>query len=128
MFKNISIKRIPVGSALGIAITAALLLIASVILCYTKLPGSTADLFVVVASIAGIFGAGVFSAFGSAGYGWLQGGIAGVLYTLVLFVASLIVCGFSGALHTILTFAVGFVAGAAGGITGININFQKKRK
>ncbi len=128
MFANINIKKIPAGTAFGIALTAALLLIASVILCYTKLPGSSADLFVVVSCIAGIFGAGVFSACGAAGYGWLQGGISGVLYTLVLFIASLFVCGFSGALHTILTFAIGFVAGAAGGITGININFQKKRK
>ena len=132
MFANFHIKRIIMGSVSGTAVTAALLLAGAAVLCYTGLPGSTAELFVIIATIAGIFTGGIVASCGVSGFGWLQGGSSGFLYTLILFLISLFSCGFSGVFHMLMTFLIGFVAGAAGGITGININskknFKKKRK
>ena len=128
MFGHICIKRIVLGALVGIVTTAVLLFISAVVLCFTPVPDTAVELMSVVATVIGLLTGGAFSSARAENRGWLNGGIAGFFYILILCMISLFVLGNPGIVKLLITVVIGFVTGATGGIAGINMKAGSSRK
>ncbi|MBE3556156.1 MAG: TIGR04086 family membrane protein [Firmicutes bacterium] len=92
-------------------------------LATTSLSEDTATTLALVGALACAVGGGGWAAFRAQRHGWIVGGSVGCLLMLLL---SLIGYAFYDAaqdlvLRALVQWAVGFVAGAAGGIVGVNL-------
>lgn len=105
-----------------------LLALFAVILTYTSVPESYISNVVFIISIVSILYAGKIATKKVKSRGWLIGSITGIVYMLILYLLSLIFTKrpvFD--MHVLFIFAMGFLAGAIGGIFGINLRKQEKR-
>jgi len=105
----------------GILISLLLLLLMVVAWYFTPLPERYGPVMVFVISAAGII-TGSYQAGKNLGYqGWLNGGLVGVGYVLVVIVLGLILGqGFSAGITIISKLFLGFVLGLVGGVWGVN--------
>lgn len=105
-----------------------LLIVFAIILTYTSFPEGSIPTVVLVVSIIGILFGAKLSASKAKSRGWLVGSVTGLLYMLILFLISLL---FNQRpawdMHVLFIFAVGFIAGAVGGVIGINFKKPEKR-
>lgn len=105
---------------LGLALTLILFFITAALICFTPLGSSFSEIAVLVGTVLGIFVSGFLSGAKRKSSGWLWGGIAGLIYALIMFGASAL-HGNASITKLLISGAAAFVCGAAGGILGINI-------
>ena len=119
---NKNVIRIIKGSLSAILITLILLLIYSALLCYTDLSESTMVPVIIVVSAISILIGGLVSSMKIKNRGMVNGGTVGFIYMFTIYlISSIALTGFSLDLKSILMIIVGTVAGAVGGIIGVNM-------
>lgn len=122
-------RNIGLGVLMGYGVTLVLLLILAAVFTYTSAGEKMLEVLVSAANLVGIFFAGLWSVRHVSSNGWLMGGITGALCPL--FLRLLGVLAYDGRYFTVqLLTAVllGFLAGALGGITGINLGYRARQK
>lgn len=126
--QGVSIKTILKGVLTSYILSVILLAIFAVIITYTNFPESSIPTVVLTISILSILYAGKIAAKKAKSKGWLVGSVSGLMYMFILYLISLI---FSQRAvfdaHVAFIFLIGLVAGAVGGIIGINFKKSEKR-
>jgi len=98
-----------------------LLALLALVVRFTPLPEGAASVIVVIFSIITVIVAGFAASVYSSLRGWMAGGLAGIMYYLVIIVlGSIIFLSFPSFKNILIMLAIGFIAGAFGGIVGIN--------
>ena len=104
----------------GLALTLILFFITAVLICFTPLGSGFSEIAVLIGTVLGIFVSGFLSGAKRNSSGWLWGGIAGLVYALIMFAASAF-HGNASLSKLLISAAAAFICGAAGGILGINL-------
>lgn len=113
--------RILKGSAFSIVITLVLLLIYSALLTYTSLNENTIPVFVIVITAISILAGSLISSLNIKKNGLSNGAMVGLIYILVIYLLSSIIGqNFSLNMYSIIMFIASVIAGAIGGIIGVN--------
>lgn len=110
----------------GLVCSFAILVITSIILgfffsIFNALNEEVISRILLVINYVAIFVGGIYSARASYRKGWLIGGFVGLLYMLIILILGLRWVEISFSLDLILRIVSGFIAGAIGGIIGINL-------
>ena len=107
---------------LAYILTLVLVLIISFLLTYTSLKESNIPLLNTIIMVISISFGGVYIAVKIEENGWLNGGILGILYFLILvFLNYLFVKPFTFDIFSISKFLISLITGIIGGILGINL-------
>lgn len=115
--------RILKGSIFAIIISAILLIIFALLLCYANLKEVTMKPVIFTITGISILIGSMTSTKSIKKNGIINGGIVGLIYILILYIiSSLFVSGFSITLNSIFMLAIGTITGIIGGIIGVNIN------
>lgn len=126
---GVSIGSILKGVLLAYVVTLVIFLIFAVVITYTSFPEGSIPTVVVITTIVSIIYAGTRVAKNARSKGWLNGAIAGMAYMVILYVAScLALTGFVFDRYVIYMLFLGILAGAFGGIMGINLKGSHKNK
>lgn len=104
----------------GTAVTLILFFIGAALVYFTPLGDRFTEVFVLVATVLGIFSSGFLSVRKKSSKGWLRGGAAGIIYALIIFIASAF-CGEASLLRLGVSAVISFICGSVGGIFGINL-------
>lgn len=113
--------RILKGSAFSIVITLVLLLIYSALLTYTSLNENTMPIFVIAITAISILAGSLISSINIKKNGLTNGAMVGLIYILVIYLLSSIIGqNFSLNMYSIIMFIASVMAGAIGGIIGVN--------
>ncbi|MBA1336771.1 MAG: hypothetical protein HPY66_3207 [Firmicutes bacterium] len=115
---SIMLKSVMVGYIFSLAS----FLILALLVTFTSLSENVVPTITQVVVIIGIAITGAYSAMKSGSKGWLYGIISGILYIIVLIAISWIaIDGFAFDKYVLAKLALGIVAGAIGGMIGINL-------
>jgi putative membrane protein (TIGR04086 family) len=107
---------------LSYIITIPVFIALALLINYTNFPDKFILPGVIVTTIISILVAGSTYTRNLKSKGWLNGGIVGCVYMVILYlVSSIIYKNFSIDEHVITMMAIGVLTGAIGGIIGINI-------
>ena len=113
--------RILKGSAFSIVITLVLLFIYSALLTYTSLNENTMPVFVIAITAISILAGSLISSINIKKNGLTNGAMVGLIYILVIYLLSSIIGqNFSLNMYSIIMFVASVIAGAIGGIIGVN--------
>lgn len=120
------------GVFIAAIFTLSVLLIAALVLSYTPLPASSIPYISYFVQAVGAVISGYIPAKRAGTRGILTGGVAGGLYILIIWlIASLVADGLVFGSHILKMIAISVIAGAIGGILGVNLkssnNNKKKR-
>jgi putative membrane protein (TIGR04086 family) len=103
-------------------ITVPIFIVFALILTYTDFPEKFLTPAVMIATVISVLVAGSTATQNIRSGGWVNGGIVGAVYMMILYLASSIVFrNFNIDFQVITMFVIGILAGAIGGIMGINI-------
>lgn len=119
---GISLGRLIVNLTASLAVTAVLVMIFALILCYSDLSEKWISLGAKVITVFSVCLSGALCAKSSRRRGWMMGGISALLYMALLHIAGYFVFGkteLGAAALLRLVYAV--IAGMVGGIIGINL-------
>lgn len=119
-----SFSIIGILKSVGIAyvVTLFIFLLLAIALTYTEFPETMIPSVVIIGTIISIMFAGTSVARKARTKGWLNGAIAGLVYILVIYlISSFTVVNFVVDMNAITMFILGILAGAVGGIVGINL-------
>jgi putative membrane protein (TIGR04086 family) len=120
--EHITLASVLRGLLISYLITIPTFIIFALILTYTSFPEMLISPAVVITTMISILTAGSTSTRGVKNKGWLNGGIVGMIYMLVLYLASSLVFNdFTVDNYVITMGLIGIFTGAIGGIIGINI-------
>lgn len=110
------------GSAIAIIITIVGLLILSFVLAYTELKESfTMPLIWITMGISVLVG-GIISSKKLKNNGLINGGVAGLIYILVIYIlSSLVVGNFALNTYSFVAIVISIITGILGGIIGVNL-------
>lgn len=125
------LKLIPLlrGLLASYIITIPAFMIFALILTNLDFPQRLLTPAVVVITVISVLIAGAVSTRGVRSRGWLNGSIVGLIYMLVLYLFSSILCkDFSVDRYVITMTIIGVLAGAIGGIMSVNSPKDKKYK
>ena len=118
------LKSILLGILLSYMITFPIFVIFAIVLTYTSFPERFISPLVLIATISSILMAGTIATRKLKSKGWLNGGVVGFFYMLVLYLlSSIIFQDFTINGHVITMVIIGLLTGSIGGIIGIN--FQR---
>lgn len=110
------------GSAFAVAITLILLLIYSVMLTYTKINENTMPIFIIGITAISILVGSLISSMNIKKNGITNGALVGAIYIVVLYlISSIISKNFGLNMYSIIMGILSVIAGAVGGIIGVNI-------
>ncbi len=110
------------GLLLSFIITSVLILFFSLLLTYSTLSESKMPLINTIIMMVSITTASIYTGKKINEKGWINGGLVGILYYLILILLSLILLKpFTIDLFSITKLLIAFVTGIIGGIIGINI-------
>ena len=108
--------------ALSFIFTLVLVLIVSILLTYTPLKESRIPLLNTIIMIISITVGSIYIAIKIGERGWLNGGLVGILYFLILVLLNyLFIKPFVFDVYSISKFFISLVTGIIGGMIGINI-------
>lgn len=127
--QGINFKTIIKSVLISYVLSIILLAIFSIILTYTSFPESSISLVVMVVSIISILYAAKIAAAKAKSRGWIIGSAAGLMYMFILYLISLIFTHrpvFDS--HVFSIFGIGLLAGAIGGVIGINLKKNEKKR
>ena len=118
-----NLVRIIKGSIFAIATSAVLLLIFSVLLCYTNLLENTILPVILVITGVSILIGSMISTRKIRKNGILNGGMVGAIYIITLYLtSSLFLAGFNLTFNSFIMLIIGIITGIIGGIIGVNTN------
>lgn len=110
-------------------VTIPVFMLLALILANTDFPQRLLTPAIVVTTIVSVFTAGAVATRGVKSKGWLNGGIVGLVYMIILyFLSSIVYKNFSIDKYVVTMTIIGVLAGAIGGIVGINIKKTVKYK
>lgn len=115
------------GLLMSYIVTIPAFMLFALILANVNFPQRLINPCVVVITIASVLTAGIVSTKGIKDKGWLNGGIVGLVYMLMLYIASSIAYkSFKIDKYVVTMTVIGILAGAIGGIAGINTKKTSK--
>ena len=106
---------------------AGVFVLAALLLTYTPMPEHLIPFIVIVASLLSVAVGGMMAARVVKSRGWLRGILVGILYSLILFLLSSVTFGAKMSSYFLIMTLLHLLAGAAGGIFGINMSDKRKR-
>ncbi len=113
--------RIIKGSIISVALTLILLFIYSIFLTYTKLNENTIPLFVIGITAISIFIGSLISSIHIKKNGIINGTMVGLIYIIAIYlISSTISKDFSLNMYSTIMIISSIIAGALGGIIGVN--------
>jgi len=108
--------------ALAFTLTLLLLIIVTMLLTFTPMKEDTIPLMSNIIMIISIAVGSIYMAIKAEEKGWLNGGIVGVVYFLILLILNcLFIKPFVFDVYTVGKLLVSLIAGAVGGMIGVNI-------
>lgn len=117
-----SLSVIGIGILLSLAISLGVFLAASVIISYTFVPETIVPYLSFITSILSIFVGALFVTKKISHKGWLNGGLTGLFYVLIVLLLGLLIFGeFPVFTAFLMKVFLGFIFGAVSGIIGMNI-------
>ncbi|NLL06202.1 MAG: TIGR04086 family membrane protein [Clostridiaceae bacterium] len=115
------------GIAIAYLITIPLFVIFAFFLTYMDFPEKFLPSAVIITTLISIIVAGWSSTRKIRNKGWLNGGIVGLMYIGILFLASsLAYRNYSINSHVVVMLVIGAITGSVGGILGINLRNEPK--
>lgn len=115
------------GLLASIIVTVLAFILLSLILANTDFPQKLITPAVVLTTIVSVLTAGSVSTRGIHNKGWLNGSVVGLIYMILLYlISSLVYNDFTIDKYVITMTAIGVLAGAIGGIIGINTGKKTK--
>ena len=106
-------------------ITLLIFLVLAIILTYTEFPEAMVPTAVVITTLISIMLAGTSVARRARTRGWINGGLAGLVYMLILYLmSSFTVVDFRIDQYVWAMLISGILAGALGGVVGINLKHR----
>jgi putative membrane protein (TIGR04086 family) len=125
--ESLKIGQLLKGLLASLIITLLAFMLLSLILANTDFPQRLISPSVVVTTIISIMTAGSVSTKGIRNKGWLNGSIVGLVYMIIMYlISSLIYNNFAIDRYVITMTVIGVLAGAVGGIVGINTGNSAK--
>lgn len=127
--QGINFRTIFKSVLMSYVLSIILLAIFAIVLTYTSFPESSISTVVMGVSIISILYAAKLAAEKAKSRGWLIGSAAGLLYMFILYLISLVFTHrpvFDA--HALMVFGIGILAGAIGGIIGINLKTSEKKR
>ncbi|HQA58543.1 MAG TPA: TIGR04086 family membrane protein [Acetivibrio sp.] len=122
-----NIVTIIMGILVSYAITLPIAAVLAYLLMFTDFPQKYMPTAVIITTLLSIVIAGWVSTKNVKSKGWLNGGIVGIVYVLILYLASSIVYrDFSIDVNVIVKFLIGILTGCIGGILGINLRREPR--
>jgi len=127
--EHISIVSMLKGLLVSYIIVIFLFAFFAIILANTDFPEKYLPTAVLITTIISVITAGSTVTKRLKNKGWLNGGIVGLIYMLILYILSSIVYeDFSVNRYTITMIIIGMLSGAIGGILGINLRKPPRAK
>lgn len=127
--ENLDILSVLKGILIAYIITVPTFMLFALLLTNIDFPEKLITPVVVITTVISVLFAGSSATRGLKSKGWLNGGIVGFVYMLVLyFISSLIFNNFVIDKYVITMAVIGILTGAIGGITGINMKKSSKYK
>jgi putative membrane protein (TIGR04086 family) len=119
--ENLKFTMLLKGLLMSYVVTIPAFMLFALVLANMNYPQQLITPAVVVITIISVITAGIVATKGVKDKGWLNGGIVGFIYMLILYIASSIAYkSFTIDKYVITMTVIGILAGAIGGITGIN--------
>lgn len=116
-----NLVRVLKGSVFAVVLTLILLLIYSALLTYTNLNESTMPVFIIGITVISILVGSIMSSVNIKKNGLTNGALVGLIYILVIYLlSSTINKSFSLNMYSIIMMIASVIAGAIGGIIGVN--------
>ncbi len=116
-----NLKRILIGSGISIVITIIGLIIFSILVTYTSIKESTIPLVTIIITIMSILIGSTISMIKLRKNGIINGAIVGLIYILIIYsLSSILNNSFSLNSKSIIMMISSILAGALGGIIGVN--------
>ena len=116
-----NLVRIIKGSGVAVLITLILLLIYSAFLTYTSLNENTMPIFIIAITVISILAGSLISSLNIRKNGLTNGALVGLIYIVVIYILSSIIGqNFSLNIYSIIMMIASVMAGAIGGIIGVN--------
>jgi putative membrane protein (TIGR04086 family) len=115
------------GIGIAYFITIPLFMVFAFFLTYMDFPEKFLPTAVIITTLISLIVAGWSSTLKVRSRGWLNGGIIGLVYMVILFIASSLVyrdCSINT--HVIIMFVIGMITGSIGGILGINLRKEQR--
>lgn len=115
------------GIGIAYFITIPLFMVFAFFLTYMDFPEKFLSTAVIITTLISLIVAGWSSTCKVRSRGWLNGGIIGLVYMAILFVASSVAyrdCAINS--HVIIMFVIGMITGSIGGILGINLRKEQR--
>lgn len=117
------------GLLVSYVITIPVFMLFALILANTDFPQRLTTPAVVVTTLVSVLTAGAISTKGIRNRGWLNGSIVGLVYMIILYIlSSLVYNDFTIDKYVVTMTIIGVLAGAIGGIVGINAKGTMKYK
>ena len=118
--KNLNLKKILIGAGIAFVVSIVLILLLTLLVYFGDFDDSTISVFVLVLSIISVFVGAFVLARNIQGGGLVNGLVLGLIYCLVLMVASLFYGRVSFDFSNITRIAVILASAMLGGVLGIN--------
>lgn len=116
-----NLLRIVKGSILAIVLTLIMLLIYSALLTYTGLNENTMPVVIIIITAISILAGSLISSVNIKKNGLANGALVGLIYILTIYLLSSIINkSFSLNIYSIIMIIASVIAGAIGGIIGVN--------
>ncbi|MFA5524516.1 MAG: TIGR04086 family membrane protein [Tissierellales bacterium] len=110
------------GTLIGLLLTFLLIIIFTIILAYTKLSEGLIPFINSIIMILGISSGAILTSKKLDKRGWVNGGLIGICYFLIIFVISqILIKDFSLGKYFFIKGSIALVTGCIGGMIGINI-------
>ncbi|HEX2947281.1 MAG TPA: TIGR04086 family membrane protein [Clostridia bacterium] len=127
--EKMSLFSILKGLMVSYVITIPAFMLFALILANTDFPQRLTTPAVVVTTLVSVLTAGAISTKGVRNRGWLNGSIVGLIYMIILYIlSSLVYNDFAIDKYVVTMTIIGVLAGAIGGIVGINAKVTAKYK
>lgn len=126
--KGASFSSVLKSVGVAYALTFALILIFSALLCFTDLPESTIALGLIFIAVLSNFVAGALMGTKAKTRGLINGALGGIAYLAVLYVIGLALYGkIAFDQSTVAMLIICLTAGSVGGIFGVNLRTKRRR-
>lgn len=130
--EHLKLKSIARGVLFSYIITIPSFIIFAFILRYVDFPETLISPVVIITTIISVLAAGLTVSRGMKTRGWLNGGIVGLIYMIILYIlSSIIYKNFTIDRYVITMAVIGILTGTIGGVMGINLkkpSFMKTRR
>ncbi len=115
------------GIVASYIITIPLFIFFALVLTYTNFPEKYVESAVLAVTVLSVLAAGFTTTRSIGSKGWLNGGIVGLIYMIILYILNcLIYQDFSINRRVLTMLLIGVLSGSVGGIVGINVGNKRR--